>query len=84
MVKNTTIYYGKEYGLVYSSTVWDKINVYADIINKIFGDYNHGKTRVKLQQMRNLVLIDHNTTNNKTTHNIYVKKPYDKLVRRTK
>ncbi len=77
-----TMYYGKKYGLVYSSTSEKEVNIYADILNKIFSDYNYGKKRTTLQKMRNLILIDHVHSDKKTVHKIFVKKPYDMLVRK--
>lgn len=76
----TTTYYGKKYGLVYSSTSKQKVQIYADVLNKIFGDYNHGKIRKVLQNINNLILIDNIVRNGKELHLIYVKQPYDKLV----
>jgi hypothetical protein len=76
----TTTYYGKIYGLVYSSTSEKQSKIYADILNKMFGDYNKGKIRKTLQNMKHLVLVDHVTDNGKTTHYIYVRQPYDKLI----
>jgi hypothetical protein len=80
----TTTYYGKEYKLVYSSRSRKEANIYASVLNSVFGDYNYGKLRKTLQNMRNLVLIDHVETGGKTTHKVYVKRPYDELVRTIK
>lgn len=82
-MKPTTTYYGKDYGLVYSSPSAKEVSIYADIINKTFGDYNHGKKRVKMQKVKTLILIEHMDMGNSTKiHGIYIKKPYDKLVRK--
>lgn len=78
----TTVYYGKTYGLVYSSTSKKKVQIYADVLNKMFGDYNYGKIRKVLQNINNLILIDNTIKNGKELHLIYVKQPYDKLVHR--
>ena len=78
MIPKTTIYYGKKYGLVYTSKSRSETNIYADVINKIFGDYNKGAIRKKLQNIKTLVITD----NDKDTYLIYVLQPYDKLVTR--
>jgi hypothetical protein len=81
MIQKTTKYYGKSYGMVYSSTDRKKANVYADLLNKMFGDYGVGTTRKKLQEMTHLVLLDHVTIENIEHHVIYVKEPYNKKIR---
>jgi hypothetical protein len=77
----TTMYYGKQYGLVYSSESRHEINVYANVLNGIFGDYSKGKIRKELQKMRNLILINHVDFGDKIIHYLYVKEPYHKLVK---
>ncbi len=81
MLPEKTKYYGKSYGMVYSSTDRKVANVYADLLNKMFGDYGEeGTTRKKLQEMRHLVLLDHVTIGKKEHYIIYVKEPYDKKI----
>ena len=82
MLPKTTMYYGKKYGLVYKTTSKKEANIYANVLNTTFGDYNVGKTREKLQMTKHLILVDHIEQEGKQTHLIYVKQPYDKLVKK--
>lgn len=78
----TTMYYGKKYGLVYISRSKKESDIYAHILNTSFGDYNKGKLREKLQRMKHLILVDHVERNGEQIHLIYVKQPYDKIVKK--
>lgn len=80
----TTTHHGKTYGLVCSSTSRTKINIYADILNKKFENYDYGKIKKVIKNNRNLILVDHITKSGKEYHLIYVKQPYDKLVHKVK
>ena len=82
MILKTTMYYGKKYGLVYASDSKKEANIHAHIINNIFGDYGKGALRTKLQKMKNLVLIDNIINDGSEMHLIYVKQPYDKIVKK--
>lgn len=78
----TTMYYGKKYGLVYKTTSKKEADIYAHVLNTTFGDYNVGKTRGTLQRMKNIVLVDHIEKDGEKLHLVYVKQPYDKLVKK--
>ena len=78
MISKIATYDGKKYGLIYKSKSQTEVNIYADMINKMFGDYNKGLIRKRLQNIKTLVIVD----NDKDTYLIYVKQPYDKLVTR--
>ena len=85
MIPKTTTYYGKKYGLVYESGSVKKANIYANTINTVFGDYSGQGEKIRkiLQNMKHLVLLDHlKDKNGIETHCIYVKQPYDKLIKR--
>lgn len=83
MLSKTTMYYGKKYGLVYKTTSRKEANIYANVLNTTFGDYNAGKTRDKLQKIKHLILVDHiEIDGGKEIHLIYVKQPYDKLIKK--
>ena len=82
MVPKSTIYYGKKYWLVCSSDLRRESDVYAHILNNIFADYGKGVLRVKLQKIKRLILIDHCVNNKEETHSIYIRYPFNALIKR--
>ena len=73
----TLKYYGKEYGLVYTTYDLVKAKVYGDILNKLFiRDYGDKYIREKF-----VVLLNHNIMKSgKTRHELYVKFPWANYV----
>lgn len=76
------MYYGKKYGFVRVSESKKEADIYAHAINNMFGDYGKGEIRKTLQNIKHLVLIDHVEKDNKISYLIYVRQPYDKLIRK--
>ena len=79
MTGQIMMYYGKEYGLVFSSTSRKRTNTIAHMLNIYFKfDYGPKEGTVK----GNVVLLNHDQRENKcVVHQIFVKKPYDKVVK---
>ena len=78
----TMMYYGKKYGLVFSSTSRRKTNVFASVINNYFR-FEYGKKEGSAPGT--ILFINHDVQDNGTImHHIFVKKPYDRLIKKVK